>query len=327
VTVERFRQEREQDWRALEAALAAARGRPDRLGADGALRLGRLYRSAAADLAFARRRFPADALTQRLEALVVRARVVVYADAGGARHSLRAFLSRGAWQAIAERPGVLAISAGVLGGFALLGVLWGATDPAAAAGLVPGGFIDGAAPPQGDAGLTSEQSAAFSSQLFTHNLQVGFLAFAAGLTFGAGTIALLAFNGAVLGAVLGIALDSGHLDDVARLVVGHGLIELSATVVEAAAGLRIGLALAAPGPHPRSVALVRESRRAVAMLLAAVPWTVLAGFLEAWVSPAGLPGPVVAAVGLAVAATFWALVWWRGRAPVRPPMPAPAPSR
>jgi uncharacterized membrane protein SpoIIM required for sporulation len=187
---------------------------------------------------------------------------------------------------------------------------------------VPQGFINGADPPQGDAGLTAAQSAAFSSALFTNNLQVCILVFGAGLLWCVGGALVLAFNGAMLGVVLGIALSSGHLGDVLVLITAHGAIELSGIIVAGAAGLRLGWALVAPGPRSRRDALGDAARPAVAMVLGVAPWIVIAGLLEALISPRGFDASVVVPVGLAVAGTFWALVAWRGR----PPMAAAAPS-
>ena len=79
---EGFAAERAEAWEELEAALRRAGERPEKLGRDGVRRLGTLYRAAAADLAFARRRFPGDPLVGRLEALVLRARATVYARSG-----------------------------------------------------------------------------------------------------------------------------------------------------------------------------------------------------------------------------------------------------
>src|SRR5262245_35697274 len=79
---ERFETERGAAWSELDAALQRCGDRPERLGASGVRRLGELYRSTAADLAFARRRYPGDPLVARLEALVLRARAAVYARAG-----------------------------------------------------------------------------------------------------------------------------------------------------------------------------------------------------------------------------------------------------
>ena len=70
----------------LRTLLDEAGTKPERLGPVQLRRLGALYRAAAADLAFARRAFPHDPVTRRLERLVIDGRQVVYSDAGrGAR--------------------------------------------------------------------------------------------------------------------------------------------------------------------------------------------------------------------------------------------------
>ncbi|MBI5105444.1 MAG: stage II sporulation protein M, partial [Solirubrobacterales bacterium] len=259
MTLDRFQRERSPAWQRLDAALATARGRPERLGPDGVRELGALYRAAAADLALARRLFPGDPLTARLEALVVRARQAVYADAGGRRHPW-AFLSRGYWRLVRAERRALAISCGLFFGAMALAVLWGATDPDGGAGVGAGAFIDGAAPPAGDRGLSAAESAAFSSSIFTNNIRVTFLCFAAGLLFAVGGALLLAYNGMVIGAVFGVAAANGHLGDVLSLVVAHGVLELSCIVVAGAAGLRLGWALVDPGRRTRRAALTARAR-------------------------------------------------------------------
>src|SRR5262249_57419742 len=67
VTLERFLSERNQSWQELDELVRRARRRPERLGSEGVFRLGTLYRAAAADLARARRLFPADPVVERLE--------------------------------------------------------------------------------------------------------------------------------------------------------------------------------------------------------------------------------------------------------------------
>jgi hypothetical protein len=69
-----FLEDRQRAWTELEGLVRDAKRRPQRLGPDRVLRLGALYRSAAADLALARRRFPADPVVPRLEERVGRAR-------------------------------------------------------------------------------------------------------------------------------------------------------------------------------------------------------------------------------------------------------------
>jgi uncharacterized membrane protein SpoIIM required for sporulation len=312
MTLDHFERERADGWRRLDAALATARGKPERLGAAGVLELGGLYRAAAADLATARRLFPGDPLTGRLEALVVRARQVVYADVGR-RRSPSAFFARDYWRLVSERRTALAIAAALFVGATIAAVVWGILDPDAAAGVVPGAFIDGADPPRGDRGLSTSQSAAFSSQIFTNNIQVTFLAFAAGLLFAVGGAVLLIYNGVIFGAVLGVAAANGNLDQILRLVVAHGVLELSCIVVAGAAGLRMGWALVDPGPLTRRAALSAQARPAMAVVLGTAPWLVVAGLTEGYVSPAGWGGAGPYLVGFGLGGAYWGLIVWRGR--------------
>lgn len=307
--VERFREEREGDWRELDALLA--RRRRDRRDAHSVRRLAALYRGAAADLALARRRFRGDPVVTRLESLVVRARQAVYSEEPR-RASPREFFGRTYWVRVRERPGTLWLAIALLLVPALLAAAWALDDPGAALGLVPGEFR-GAVEPVGDTGMTTSESAAFSSSVLTNNIQVTFVAFAAGIFFGLGTAVVLAYNGATLGAITGGAIGAGNGEGFIEFVAAHGIIELSCIAVTASAGLRVGFAIVAPGALPRREALTREARAAIAIVLGTIPWVVLAGLIEGFVTRAGfglVPGLVL---GVGVGAVYWTLVVVRGR--------------
>ena len=312
MTVDRFAAQRAPVWSELEETLQRARRHPERLGVEGVRRLGSLYRSAAADLATARRRFPGDPLVDRLERLVGQARHVVY-DTEPRRTSMRAFLGRGYWRRVRERPAVLAVAALLLVGPGALGLVWGLADPGGAAGLVPSALRSVTEPRQStDLGLDPDTSAAFAAAIFTNNIRVTLLAFAGGITLGLLTGAVLAYNGALLGAVLGLAVGSGNGQPFVELVAPHGILELSCIVVSGAAGLRMGWAVVDPGLRRRATALQQEARAAVELALGTAPWLVLAGLVEGFVTPEGLGlGPAVV-VGLAFGAAYWALVALRG---------------
>lgn len=311
MTLNGFLDARAGSWTELEGLLDKAGGKPDRLGADGVMRLGELYRGAAADLAVARRRFPSDPSRQRLERLVGRAAITVY-EPRTDRGTIFGYLSRGYWQAIAERPVPVAAAWLMLMVPAVLAAIWAYNEPGPALAFVPEQFRAAADPPS-DAGTTAAQQAVFSSELFTNNIQVTFTAFALGITAGIGTSLLIAYQGLFLGAIAGIALEAGNGKALGEFLVPHGPLELSCIVVAGAAGLRLGWALVDPGNQTRKAALAAQGRVAVGMILGTMPWLVVAGIVEANVRSNGLPAEVLVTVGLGLFALFWSLVILRGR--------------
>lgn len=314
MTLERFLAEREGGWRELEALLERAGGKPERLGARGVRTLGARYRAVAADLAFARRAFAGDPVVARLERLTLQGRQAVYADEPG-RQSLLAFLTTGYYRRVVERPGLLALAAVLLLLPLALSTAWGLDDPAAAIGIVPGEFQGAAEPGSGSGAgsLSLAQEAAFSSEIMTNNIRVGFLAVAGGMLAGLGTVAVTIFNGGMIGALTGLAIGGGDAGRFFSLVVPHGVLELSTIVVEATAGLRIGWAMIAPGTLTRGESLRAEARPAIELVLGTIPWVVLAGLVEGFVtgSAPGLTAAIV--VGAALGVLYWGIVVWRGR--------------
>jgi uncharacterized membrane protein SpoIIM required for sporulation len=314
VTPDGFQAERGEAWAALDAALRRAGDRPERLGSDGVRELGTLYRAAAADLAFARRRFPRDPLTRRLEALVLRGRATVYARSGR-RRSVWRFMVRGYWRRLAERPAILLAAWLCLLAPAAAGAAWGALDPAAAGGIVPAQFSAAADPPAAGRDYGAAEGAAFSTAVMTNNIRVTLIAFAGGIAFGVFTVLPLVFNGLLLGVLAGLAVGGGHGQAFLRLISSHGPLELSCIVCGGVAGLRIGWALIHPGTRRRGAALRAEAIPAVEIAVGTVPFLVICGLAEGFLTGPGLPLALQTAIGIVLAGTFWTLVAVRGRAP------------
>jgi len=312
----RFVEERSAEWAELAGLLDAAKGRPERLGPDGVRRLGLLYRAAAADLGLARRAFPADPVTQRLDGLVLRGRQAVYGHEPR-RASLWDFVTTGYWQRVRERPGFLALAAALLLVPVVLGWIWGLNDPAAAYGLVPEQFRSrGGEPIAGSLSLSDE--AGFAGQIFTNNIRVTFLAIATGITLGLGTAALAIYNGLLVGALGGISAYDGNAERFVTLVIPHGVIELSLIIVSVMAGLRIGWAIVEPGHRTRLQSLGAEARPAMEIVLGTMPWLVLAGLVEGFFTGSGPTLVPAVILGVALGVVYWGLVLWRGR-PSDPP--------
>jgi uncharacterized membrane protein SpoIIM required for sporulation len=138
-----------------------------------------------------------------------------------------------------------------------------------------------------------------------NNVSIGFRTFASGLLAGVGTAFVLVFNGVVFGVVAGHLQAVGHGDPFWRFVAGHSAPELVAIVIAGAAGLRLGLALLAPGRLRRADALAQAGRVGAQLCLGILAMLVFAAFVEAfWSSTGSIPAPVKFAVGGAL----WALV-------------------
>jgi uncharacterized membrane protein SpoIIM required for sporulation len=323
IDLERFIASRRQRWQELEGLLdRIAEGNDRMLGREAILELLRLYRLACSDLNQARSCTANPELLGRLNQLVGRAYRVVYREAGTQRGpgwlaTIRRFLVHDAPATFrAERNWVLA-AALAMGLGALLGFSAVLAEPANGAALIPQQFYtDSPAERVQDIEKTDERidslqdAAEFSSHLYTHNIQVSFLAF----SLGALTVVLgwgiLFYNGALLGAVAAMYLREGVGTFFIAWVGPHGALELPAIVFAGAAGLRMGRAIHMPGDHGRAAA-VREAFPAVwRMLLTGALVLVLAGFIEGSFSQFSAK-TVPYGVKIAVAAAlFSALCLW-----------------
>lgn len=315
MNLDAFLAERGPTWQALERDLASAQGRRGRLAPEQMIALGRDYRATVADLAFARRRFPGDPVIDRLERLALAGRQTIYSGRRRQPGAVLHFALHGYWELVTGEPAVLAVSVAALALPCLLAAIWALHDPAAALGLVPGEFKAAAHPHVRHIPLGAATQAVLASSIFTNNIRVAFLAFAGGLTLGFGTIALLAYNGALLGALAGITIQAGNFSVFVRYVAPHGLLELSCIAVSGAAGLRLAWAVIDPGHLPRGVSLRAAARPAVLLALGTAPCLVVAGLTEGFVTPRGLPLGAALALGGFLAGMYWLLAFTRGRAP------------
>ncbi len=118
-----------------------------------------------------------------------------------------------------------------------------------------------------------------------NNVKIGFQTFAGGILAGVGTVWFLAANGVIIGAVAGYLTQVGYNQTFWSFVAGHSSLELLAIVLAGAAGLRLGLAVIAPGNRSRKAALVAAAKPAVRMMYGAAVMFGAAAFVEAFWSP------------------------------------------
>jgi len=316
------------EWAAFERWLARrgghwwwarfARGRDDGDGLDDAGMPAR-YRRLCQHTALARRRGYSPLLDARLQALMQRGHDVLYRARPARWQRAGRFL-------LAEFPRLVR---------AQRGCLWLAAALFFASMLGMFSLVQ-ARPELAHAVFSAQQLAAFEAmyapemagigergsqgnvQMFGYyilnNVSIGFRTFASGLLAGVGTLGVLVFNGVVFGTLAAHIETAGLGAQLWPFVAGHAALELVAITIAGAAGLRLGLALVAPGRLRRMDAL-RQAGSGGARLCAGVfVMLLLAAFVEAfWSARSGIAPWLKFSIGGAL----WVLVlgWlgWGGR--------------
>lgn len=123
----------------------------------------------------------------------------------------------------------------------------------------------------------------FLSLMF-HNVQVAFLAFAAGIFTSIAVGYLIFSNGVMLGAFFTFLYSQGVLAQSWTAVMLHGTLELSAIVVAGAAGIALGNGWLFPGTYSRLESLRRSSKRGLKIVVGTVPVLVVAAFIEGFLT-------------------------------------------
>ncbi len=297
----------------METLLQQARTDPRRLTASELNELGLLYRALTADLALAQRDFPNQQVTRYLNQLVGRAHTLIYQGEPLRRRRLVHFYRRGFPQLYrAILPYTIAAFVlfllPALMAFSVVAVnpdwIYVIEGPAIA-GLVAeverGELWTDIAP-----GVRS----AAASLIMTNNIQVMFLTFAGGITVGLLTLWVLASNGMHLGAIFGLLTVHNLAAGLAEFVVAHGVVELSVIFLAGGCGLYVGDGLLRPGLASRKDVLVQRTRISVQLILGSVPFLVVAGLIEGFLSPSSAPWWVKVIVGILTGVALYA--YWLG---------------
>ena len=317
--IDRFINERKSAWQRLEELLKLL-DRPTlrRLHREEVRELGRIYRRTASDLAIARAESRDPRLVNYLNSLVIRAHGRIYrADAQGYGR-VRDFFARDFPLAFRRTWRYTATSFGVFMLFGVIAFFGTRQDP---------DFSEFAGIPSSFREVVINQRTHWwedlnranqvgSSQIFTNNIRVTFYAFALGALLGVGTLYVLAFNGAMVGAILALTYRAGFGNDLATFMVGHGVIELSCIFISGGAGLLIGTALLMPGDLSRGDALKSRGMEAVRLIIGCVPLLIVAGIIEGFISPQPISPIIKISIGALTGIALYSYLLLAGREPI-----------
>jgi uncharacterized membrane protein SpoIIM required for sporulation len=316
MTLGAFVRKNRPDWEKLETMLDTIESRgPRRTNRAFLQEMIALYRSATGDLAYAQTHYRGTTLLLFLHQLVARAHHQIYRPHRVTALAFSRFVRNDIPQAVREHLSPVSWSGIVF----LLGIALGLSavefDERVALIVLPTEVLNSIYSGRMWTGnfFNIVPGAVSSTLLFTSNISVALFAFAGGLSFGLITFWILFFNGFVLGVVLKLCSNYGLLGLALQFIAGHGLLEISAIIVSGGAGFVVANALLNPGSWSRADALAVQGQAAVRMALASVPALVVAGTIEAFISPSTFPAWFKIVLGLMLGGLFWTYLLLTGR--------------
>jgi uncharacterized membrane protein SpoIIM required for sporulation len=313
--IDSFVEDRRAVWLRLEKACRDGRRGLTRMTGPAIQELKTAYLVTSADLSEVQTRYRDRELAAYLSGLLATASSALYSSQPRTvRGLVRVFGARYRRAVYDTRPFILVAAATMV--LAMVATyFWVVSSPDAQNGILPSQARTAIRQAGGRSPDLLGRGPELSSLIFFNNARVALLSFALGITFGAGTLFVLASNGFVLGALGGGYAALGRFGSFLALVVPHGLLELTAICIAAGAGLRIGWAIIEPGDRPRSRALAGESTEAVIAVVGAIPAFLAAALIEGFVTGTAVPNSVEMGLGLAAEAVYIAFLlgWPRGR--------------
>lgn len=149
-----------------------------------------------------------------------------------------------------------------------------------------------------DAGQFLQERNLMAGFYVQHNSTIGLRCFAGGLVLGVGGLFETIVNAVQLGAIFGHMATVPQRVNFFQFVTAHGPFELTAIVLAAAAGMRLGFSMIDTRGRTRAASLRLAAREAVPSVCASVLLFCLAALIEGYISPSALPYGVKASVAV-----------------------------
>jgi uncharacterized membrane protein SpoIIM required for sporulation/uncharacterized RDD family membrane protein YckC len=282
-------------WLAFAAAVAEAqRNGLKSLGETRVREFATEYRSLSSDLARLRTASRDAEASEMfyLSRLVGAAHNLLYRDRGTTMREASQFVLRDIPREIRRSGGPILLAAVLLFLPATIAAVAVIQQPEVASVFIPAGMLDraeGGVKRAADGTGYIEDPQVFrpllASGIIRNNIQVTFVAFAAGITAGIGTALALVLNGVSFGGVIGLYQSKGILSLLVAFVAPHGVLELTAICIAGGAGFLIAAAILIPGRRTRRRALAENGRRAIVLIAGSTIMLLIAGTIEGLISP------------------------------------------
>lgn len=117
-----------------------------------------------------------------------------------------------------------------------------------------------------------------------NNLLVAFRTYVFGVFFSIGTVAILLYNGIMVGTFQFFFYERGLFWDSFLTIWLHGTLEISSVVIAGGAGLKLGSGLIFPGTHSRMQAFQLSAKKSLGLMMGIFPIFIFAAIIESFVT-------------------------------------------
>ncbi len=307
--IDRYTQIHDPEWRRL-AELSAQVGRRRPRGSTNRIddtlieELIGGYQRTSAQLSHVRTVYADPELILRLSRLLGETRVVIYQRRGNPARAVVRFFSESFPAAVWVSRRYIAVAFVLLMVPAVAMGFWLANDASVLDASVPPELQQSIAESEFRDYYSSDSAQNFAGTVTVNNIYVSVLAFAFGVVPVLGPAFVLITNGTNVGVMAAVMHHAGEGPQFWGLITPHGLLEIASILIAAAAGLRVSWAIVAPGDRSRGQALGEEGLRSVVIILGLTVCFVIAGFIEGFVTPSGMPTVLRVGIGVSALAAF-----------------------
>jgi uncharacterized membrane protein SpoIIM required for sporulation len=283
-----FIEKRKANWKRLEEMIGRVHGKRDlrNLSRGEVRELGRLYRRTASDLAIVRVESRDQRLINYLNNLVIRAHGEIYRTQSKGAQAIFNFY-RYEFPLIFRRtfPYTLAVFLIFIALFLFSFIATYRNDDFADFAHLGSETVQMIKENRMWTDVLNKIAPVGAAGIMANNIGVGFITFAYSILPLVGTMIALTPTALQLGAVNALVVKYQMKLKLWSFIAGHGVLELTAIFIAGGAGLMIGMALLVPGERTRREALLERGATAIRLLAGCVPLLVIAGMIEAFISP------------------------------------------
>jgi uncharacterized membrane protein SpoIIM required for sporulation len=309
---ERFVRLRKPLWDEFEERLRKLAKSATQLTHDDVETIAFRYRQVLHDHAHAQARYAGTGAARRLRDLALAGTRALQWGHQAQRMSLGHFFARTFPRAFRQHLPYLGVTSALFATALLLGLTFSWLNPGVGTAILGPEAVAGLK--QGhlwtESLVTTVPPAVSSSGIATNNMSVALMGWAGGAVAGLGSLYVVLLNGFMLGAIVAATSHYGLTPRLLEFVAAHGPLEITLILVTAGGGLALGRSLVAADDRPRREAAAAAAHDALMLLLGCLPWFLVLGAVEGFVSPApDVPLVLKVALGVALEGLFFTLAF------------------